>query len=54
MNARRKKIAAEPRALTWIEAGGLVVIHGWEKGGKRSESPGKWICKIMKYPSIET
>ena len=52
VTARLAKIAAEPRSLTWIEAGGRIVVHGWKKGGARSEKPGKWICRSIKYPQL--
>jgi hypothetical protein len=47
MNRRLAKIKAEPRSQMFLNAGGHIVIHGWIKGGKRSEKPGKWICKII-------
>lgn len=49
INKRLAKIETEPRAQKFLEAGGQIVIHGWIKGGKRSETPGKWICKQIKY-----
>ncbi len=50
MNERVKKIKAEPRAQRFLEAGGQIIVHGWIKGGKLSEHPGRWICKQIKYP----
>ncbi len=47
MNARLAKIKAEPRSQMFLNAGGHIVIHGWIKGGKRSEKPGKWMCKMI-------
>lgn len=35
--ARRTKILAEPRALSWLKAGGKIVIHGWRKIGARGK-----------------
>lgn len=29
--ARRAKISAEPRAATWLAAGGLIELHGWRR-----------------------
>lgn len=53
VNRRLKKIAAEPRALIFIRAGGRIAVHGWKKGGKRSPKPGKWICRVVNYPKTE-
>lgn len=50
MNKRLEKIKAEHRAQMFLNAGGQIVIHGWIKGGKRSETPGKWICRKINYP----
>lgn len=36
-SARRKKILAEPRALMWLRAGGLIELHGWHKKGPRGK-----------------
>ena len=37
--ARVKKIKAEPRALAWLEAGGLIEVHSWLKKNNR------WVCR---------
>jgi hypothetical protein len=50
MKARLEKIAAEPRAKTWIRAGGRIVVHGWWKGGPRSPNPGRWMVEVQSYP----
>jgi len=34
MGARIKKILLIPEAKLWIQAGGLVVVHGWALRGK--------------------
>lgn len=35
-NQRERKLRAEPRHITWLEAGGKIVIHNWiGKGSKR-------------------
>ncbi len=44
MKRRLAKIAAEPRAKTFLKAGGHIEVHGWKKLGKRSGTPGKWVC----------
>lgn len=33
--ARLVKIAAEPRAALWLDAGNRIVVHGWGKKGAR-------------------
>lgn len=38
-SARRKKIAAEPRAHAWITAGGLIELHSWRK------AKGVWVSR---------
>jgi hypothetical protein len=53
-NERVVKIRNEPRALIWLRARGKIVVHGWKKGGKRSEAPGKWICTVVSYPTVPT
>lgn len=35
--ARWKKIAAEPLAQKWKEAGGNILLHGWSKRGPRGK-----------------
>ena len=35
--ARRDKILAEPRALAWLRAGGLLEIWSWSKRSKRGK-----------------
>lgn len=35
--ARRTKIAAEPRASLWKQAGGEIHLHGWSKKGPRGK-----------------
>ena len=35
--ARRAKIAAEPRAKTWLESGGRIEICSWAKRGGRGK-----------------
>jgi hypothetical protein len=35
--ARLAKIDAEPRAKTWLSAGGKIVVHGWSKQGARGK-----------------
>lgn len=33
--SRRAKILAEPRALAWINAGGIIEVWSWAKQGSR-------------------
>jgi hypothetical protein len=42
--ARLAKILAEERALTWLRAGGLIVIHGWSKKGGAGKRK-LWECR---------
>ncbi len=35
---RIAKIKAEPRALTWLQSGGRIFVHGWLKSKKN----GRW------------
>lgn len=39
MSSRRRKSAAEPRLLEWLNAGGRFEVWGWRKKGSR------WIVK---------
>ena len=41
---RKIKILAEPRALLWLKAGGLIEIHTWNEQGPRGEDK-KWVCR---------
>ena len=34
---RIQKIYAEPRAREWLNAGGLIEVHGWRKCGARGK-----------------
>lgn len=36
-SSRIAKILAEPRAKTWLENGGRIVVHGWSKRGPRGK-----------------
>lgn len=46
--ARRAKISAEPRAATWLAAGGLIVLHGWHRVGV-----GRWWdCDRQRYEIV--
>lgn len=42
--ARRSKILAEPRALAWLQAGGLIEVHSWSKQGARGQVKA-WVCR---------
>jgi len=35
--AREKKSLAEPRLLTWLQAGGRFSVHGWAKRGAKGQ-----------------
>lgn len=37
MVERRAKILAEPRAGVWMRSGGIILLHGWRKIGKRGK-----------------
>lgn len=47
INRRMDKIRSEPRALTFLLAGGKIVVHGWRKGGPRGQRK-TWICREEK------
>ena len=36
-NARKAKIAAEPLAAKWKDAGGMILLHSWAKKGPRGK-----------------
>ena len=36
-NVRKAKIAAEPLAAKWKEAGGVILLHSWAKKGPRGK-----------------
>jgi len=40
----RAKILAEPRALAWIKAGGLIELWSFAKQGPRGKVK-KWVCR---------
>lgn len=40
MAARITKIKAEPRALTWLQSGGRLFVHGWVQRANR-----RWECR---------
>src|SRR5690349_222122 len=42
--ARIAKIKAEPRAATWLAAGGKIVAQGWAKRGPRGKVK-HWECR---------
>lgn len=37
LSARQHKILAEPRALTWVQAGGRIEIWAWSKKGPKGK-----------------
>ncbi len=45
---RIAKIKEEPRALTWLQAGGRIFVHGWLK----SKKDGRW--KLTETEVFET
>nr|NIN68092.1 hypothetical protein [Anaerolineae bacterium]NIN98191.1 hypothetical protein [Anaerolineae bacterium]NIQ81115.1 hypothetical protein [Anaerolineae bacterium] len=45
--ARVTKIKAEPKAKTWLRAGGKIYVHGWRKLKKRKKDGG--YSKVAKY-----
>lgn len=44
-SGHKKKCLAEPRLLSWINAGGGFFIHSWEKNGPRGKAK-RWNCRI--------
>lgn len=46
-SARIAKIKAEPRMVTWLEAGGTLYVHGWAKRGARGKRK-LWDCRVIK------
>lgn len=51
---RLKKIAAEPKAQKFLNAGGRIVVHGWKKAGKRHATvrTGSWYCEKEEYVGL--
>jgi hypothetical protein len=51
VNERLKKIAAEPKAQHFLNAGGRIIVHGWKKAGKRHPTvrPGSWFTENTEY-----
>lgn len=49
VSARIKKIMAEPRAKEFMQAGGLIRVHGWAKMGPRGKRK-KTTCKVFAIP----
>lgn len=45
--ARIAKIQALPAARVWLEAGGLIVVHGWRKAGARGARK-LWECREVR------
>lgn len=41
---RREKILAEPRAVAWLRAGGLLEVWSWAKQGGRGKRK-VWVCR---------
>jgi hypothetical protein len=39
-----QKILAEPRALTFLQSPGRIIVHGWAKMGAFGTKK-KWVCK---------
>ncbi len=37
VSARLKKIAAEPRHVIWLNACGVIEVHGWTKKGAKGK-----------------
>lgn len=42
--ARKTKILAEPRALAFLRAGGLIELWSWDKKGARGQVK-RWVCR---------
>lgn len=45
-SARIAKIKAEPRMVQWLEAGGTLYVHGWDKRGARGKRK-TWTCRVV-------
>lgn len=48
-SARIKKIMEEPLAQKFMDAGGLIRVHGWAKMGPRGKRK-KITCKVFAIP----
>lgn len=52
-SSRIAKIKAEPRMVTWLEAGGTLYVHGWreivarKKDGTKAKRK-RWDCRVVK------
>lgn len=55
--AREAKIEAEPKAETWMDAGGGVIVVGWRrlvayrKDGSKAKRP-RWACKVRQATRV--
>lgn len=45
-SSRIAKIKAEPRMVSWLEAGGTLYVHGWAKRGARGKRK-TWTCRVV-------
>lgn len=45
-SSRIAKIKAEPRMISWLEAGGTLYVHGWAKRGARGKRK-TWTCRVV-------
>lgn len=47
--ARIDKIVAEPRSRHWLNAGGLIEVHGWSKKGAAGKRKTYQIRRVRVY-----
>lgn len=47
VSARIKKAKASPNLKLWLEAGGIFVVHGWRKLGKKGKRK-TWQVRIVR------
>ena len=53
INNHVAKLRKSIMATIFLACGGRIHLHGWKKAGKRHPEAGKWICRIVKYPTNE-
>jgi hypothetical protein len=51
---RLRKMSRNPFVSTWLLAGGLIEVHGWDKSGPRHPTlpAGRLYCQVTKYPPL--
>lgn len=51
-SARRAKILAEPRAASWVKAGGLLELWSYSKRGARGRRK-QWVLRVQTYQQMQ-